>query len=364
MTIAPGPDQANKSSAGVSGSPTRGKQPQGRWKHREDGWRAYEETATLPAPRADRAMGLVDALKVQALISHHACQAQLTARQYRVLMAVMGHLLRWQRLEAQAAAALLSRFSGVPQSTIGLVLKELHELGFIEYRPGVGKAKNRVRVIVPEGWEAAQGGWVSASTGSADSSESEDSTDSEESESSKSDESASTESEESESSDSADGSGGSFGRTSTGSKGGGEAVALPARDATSTPSPGGPEVAQSVLAAYCKAMTEAGTPVVKSEALLPGIRSALRAGYSPRSVLIGLGMWDSEGFRSPRQIEEWVQKAARQGPEPSHPMSVPDLLAEGHTRYRAHLARKALATPSKAEVRRQRSLAALREFIQ
>ena len=83
----------------------------------------------------------------------------------------------------------------------------------------------------------------------------------------------------------------------------------------------------------------AGTPVVKSESLLPGIRSALRAGYSPRSVLLGLGMWDSEGFRSPRQIEEWVQKAARHGPEPSYPMSVPDLLAEGHTRYRAHLAR-------------------------
>ncbi len=129
------------------------------------------------------------------------------------------------------------------------------------------------------------------------------------------------------------------------------------------PAPSG-AAAQSVLAAYCEAMTEAGTPVVKSEALLPGIRSALRAGYSPRSVLIGLGMWDSEGFRSPRQIEEWVQKAARHGPEPSHPMSVPDLLAEGHARYRAHLARKSVATPSKAEVRRQRSLAVLRDFIQ
>ena len=109
-------------------------------------------------------------------------------------------------------------------------------------------------------------------------------------------------------------------------------------------------------------MAEAGTPVVDADALLPGIRAALRAGYSPRTVLIGLGMWESEGFRSPRQIEEWVQKAARQGPEPSHPMSVPDLLAEGHTRYRAHLARKALATPSKAEVRRQRSLAVIRDW--
>lgn len=129
------------------------------------------------------------------------------------------------------------------------------------------------------------------------------------------------------------------------------------------PAPSG-AAAQSVLDAYCEAMAEAGTPVVDAESLLPGVRAALRAGYSPRSVLIGMGMWESEGFRSPRQIEEWVQKAARQGPEPSHPMSVPDLLAEGRARYTRFLARKAVATPSKAEVRRQRSLAVIRDFIQ
>ncbi len=132
-------------------------------------------------------------------------------------------------------------------------------------------------------------------------------------------------------------------------------------DALPAPSGSG---AQAVLDAYCEAMAEAGTPVVDADALLPGIRAALRAGYSPRTVLIGLGMWESEGFRSPRQIEEWVQKAARQGPEPLHPMSVPDLLAEGRDRYVRFLARKAVATPSKAEVRRQRSLAVIRDFIQ
>ena len=132
-------------------------------------------------------------------------------------------------------------------------------------------------------------------------------------------------------------------------------------DALPAPSGSG---AQSVLAAYCEAMAEAGTPVVDAEALLPGTRAALRAGYSPRSVLIGLGMWDSEGFHSPRQIEEWVQKAARQGPEPSHPMSVPDLLAEGRERYTRFLGRKAVATPSKADQRRQRSLAAIHAFTE
>ena len=123
-------------------------------------------------------------------------------------------------------------------------------------------------------------------------------------------------------------------------------------------------MARSVLNAYCEAMAEAGTPVVKAEALLPGIRAALRAGYSPRSVLIGLGMWDSEGFRSPRQIEEWVEKATRHGPEPSHLMCVPDLLAEGRERYTRFLGRKAVATPSKADVRRQRSLTAIGLFTE
>lgn len=45
-------------------------------------------------------------------------------------------------------------------------------------------------------------------------------------------------------------------------------------------------------------------------------------------------------------------------------MSVPDLLTEGRDRYVRFLARKAVATPSKAEVRRQRSLAVIRDFIQ
>lgn len=111
-------------------------------------------------------------------------------------------------------------------------------------------------------------------------------------------------------------------------------------------------------------MAAAGTPVVKAETLLTGIRAALRAGYSPRSVLIGLGMWDSEGFRSPRQIEEWVQKSARQAPEPIHAMSVDDLLAEGRERYTRFLGRKVMATPSKADLRRERSMAAVRAYIE
>lgn len=39
-------------------------------------------------------------------------------------------------------------------------------------------------------------------------------------------------------------------------------------------------------------------------------------------------------------------------------------VAEGRARYTRFLARKAVVTPSKAEVRRQRSLSAIRDFIQ
>lgn len=41
-----------------------------------------------------------------------------------------------------------------------------------------------------------------------------------------------------------------------------------------------------------------------------------------------------------------------------------DLLAEGRERYTRFLGRKAVATPSKADVRRQRSLAAIGSFTE
>ena len=122
--------------------------------------------------------------------------------------------------------------------------------------------------------------------------------------------------------------------------------------------------AKAVLDAYCAARVDQGTPVARPAAVKQGIQDALKIGYSARAVMVGMGMWEAEGHLSPRQIPEWVEKAARQGPEPVEPMSVPDLLAEGRARYTRFLARKAVATPSKAEVRRQRSLSAIRDFIQ
>lgn len=119
-------------------------------------------------------------------------------------------------------------------------------------------------------------------------------------------------------------------KTETGRHGGGGiVVALPTGTETA-PSPGS---AQAVLDAYCEVMAEAGAPVVKARTLLAGIHDALRAGYSPGMVLVGLGMWECEGFRSPRQIEEWIEKAARQGGGPQGQMTAPALLVEGRERY-------------------------------
>lgn len=117
-----------------------------------------------------------------------------------------------------------------------------------------------------------------------------------------------------------------------------------------------------MLDAYCGVLAEVGAPVVKARTLLAGTQAALRAGYRPRMTLVGLGIWESEGFRSPRQIEEWVEKAALRGGEPQGQMTALSLLVEGNDRYRRFLGRKVSATPSKAEQRRQRSLAAIRTF--
>lgn len=149
------------------------------------------------------------------------------------------------------------------------------------------------------------------------------------------------------------------GKNLTGRNDGEGAQVLALKPAHPTPSHAD---AQEVLDAYCAAMGESGAPVVKAKALLAPIRAALSAGYSAPMVLIGLGMWEAEGFRSPRQIEEWVEKAARQGGEPQTPTNASDLLGEGRERYRRYLARRELATPSKAEVRRTRSAAELQAF--
>lgn len=98
--------------------------------------------------------------------------------------------------------------------------------------------------------------------------------------------------------------------------------------------------------------------------LLAGIKAALRAGYSPRLVLIGLGMWEAEGYRHPKQIPEWVEKAARQGSEPNQSMAAAGLLLEGQSRYQQYLVRREVTLLSKADVRRVQSARAISRFLQ
>lgn len=85
------------------------------------------------------------------------------------------------------------------------------------------------------------------------------------------------------------------------------------------------------LAAACR---ESGHPLTRPPAdLLPGVRAALAAGYSPESVLVGLGFWRAEGFISPKQIGEMTERAAVRGGPPPPGASRAELLAEGAHRF-------------------------------
>lgn len=85
---------------------------------------------------------------------------------------------------------------------------------------------------------------------------------------------------------------------------------------------------------------------------------------SLRCALIGLGMWEAEGYRHPKQIPEWVEKAARQGSEPNQAMAAADLLLEGQSRYQQYLVRREVTPLSKADVRRVQSARAISRFLQ
>lgn len=127
------------------------------------------------------------------------------------------------------------------------------------------------------------------------------------------------------------------------------------------PTSGGAD-AQAVLDAYCEVRAKRGTPVVRPRPYLPYIQEALSANYSATEVLIGMGMWDAEGYRTPKQIPEWVEKSREQGEVPSDLMSVPALLDEGRRRYNRYFARKTASQPARADERRQRSIRAIQEF--
>lgn len=347
--LTPGDDQATDAES-VSHP---AKQPEGRWKDRPEGWRAYVETKTPPTPREGRDMGLVDALKVQALIHFQACEARLTARQYRVLMAVLAHLLRWQRLEDRAPAAVLARFSGIPQSGVGTVLKELDALGFISYARGTGKTLSRVRIIVPEDWAAKCGPWVSPDSDDPASSDSGDP--------------GSTDSGDPASPESVDRPGGLSRETLTGGKdGGGETVAsLSLVKASPIPLPVETNLdPQAVAAEFFDAMRQTGAPMPSSKqrTMTNGITQAMTDGYSREAVLVGLGYWVADGHLFAKQITEFVQKARLHGgPVPEHG-EADELLTEGRDRFTLRRALRANGGPSRAEARRAASAAAIREF--
>lgn len=342
-------------------------------------WLPYPVTTRPPTPHQEssRDMSMFDALAIWAAVDYQANLARLTDKQSRALRAVLNQTIRYQRRAVPVTRKRMAGLADIHPNSLGAVLQELHRLGFIVYEAGRGKTKSRIEVVIPHDWELHEqdrlGSEVAATATSDEASDvAVDATSAPTAEvatAATSPVAVGATSEvaagaTTEVAVSATRTGEIDEKTETGSKGGGgEVVTLSTKIAAAAPPPGASD-ALAVLDAYCAAMAAAGAPVVEAEALLAGIKAALKAGYSPRMTVVGLGMWESEGFRSPRQIPEWVEKAARQGPEPQTPSTAADLLAEGWERYRRYLGRKTAPATSKPDLRRQRSLAAIRSFTE
>lgn len=357
----------NLSPVGGQASDTPRQQPS----PRDVRWRPYQRTRTMPVRQVNgRDMSMFDALAVWAAVDYQANRARLTEKQSRALRAVFNQTVRYQRLRVPVSRDRLSRLSDIHPNSIGAVLTDLASLGFIDYAPGKGAKKSSVRVLIPEGWQeheqdlgteegevatpaASPSPGVVAATATTK---------------------PEVEVASATTTDVADTATGVVAinatsnvaatATQTGSpyvkesrRQGGVAVLPVALNAIDGSSPCAP-TPEAVCDAFLQAMRGDGRPVIGRAAVLAQCHEAMKAGYSARAVLIGLGMWDREGYRLAKQITEWVEKAASIGAEPAEAMPVADLLAEGARRYLLWHGRR----PSRSEARRAQSAAAVREF--
>lgn len=246
---------------------------------------------------------MIDAWAVHEAVMHHACRADLTTREWRVLRAVLSRTLRWQKVRDRVARSLLVEKSGVGKGSIGATIQNLCDLGFLTYEPGRGRALSSVGVIVPEHWERWRGGREVPDSETSDASESETSEVSDSGTAAVAEHETLT--------------GGPYGRTSTGDRyGGGETglvVLLPRAAEADAPPPSAPPNAHAVVQAFCEVVAARGVPWTEPQSLQRAVAEALKH-HDPRSILVGLGMWEAEETYIPRQVPEWVRKAVRQGP--------------------------------------------------
>ena len=306
-------------------------------------------------------MKMIDAWAVHEAVMHHACRADLTTREWRVLSAVLSRTLRWQKVRDRVARSLLVEKSGVGKGSIGATIQSLCDLGFLTYEPGRGRALSSVGVIVPEHWERWRGGREVPDSETSDVPESEtpEASEPETTEVPASETSGVSKSGTAEVAEHETLTGGFDGRTSTGDRyGGGETglvVLLPrAAEADAPPAPALTD-AHAVVQAFCEVVAARGVPWTEPQSLQRAVAEALRH-HDPRAVLVGLGMWEAEETCIPRQVPEWVRKAIRQGPVPAHLNNATALVDEGGRRYERYSARKTVDHPSKADERRLRSI--------
>lgn len=243
MTISPGADQARdtpKATDEVS-LPVH-----------QQRWHPYTATTKPPALHAEssRDMSMFDALAVWAAVDYQANLARLTDRQSRALRAVLNQTIRYQRRAVPVTRKRLAGLANIHPNSLGAVLQELAALGFISYEAGSGKTKSQIEVVIPLDWELHEqdrlGSEVAATATSHEAPEvAAGATSTPRSEvamaatspvamSATSEVAATTTTEVAAS---ATRTGEVDEKTETRRRGGGEVVALPARDATSTPSP-------------------------------------------------------------------------------------------------------------------------------
>lgn len=138
-------------------------------------------------------------------------------------------------------------------------------------------------------------------------------------------------------------------------------VLLPrAAEADAPPAPALTD-AHAVVQAFCEVVAARGVPWTEPQSLQRAVAEALRH-HDPRAVLVGLGMWEAEEACIPGQVPEWVRKAVRQGPLPVHLNTATALVDEGARRFERYSRRKAIDRPSSGDLRRDRSLAAIKSF--
>lgn len=320
---------------------------------------AVQPSKAPPQPHRDRAMSMFDALAVWASIEYRANLAHLNAVEMRVLHAVLNQSIRYQRTTARISRSRMAHLAAVQAKHVGEAMKELESLGFLVYQPGDGRVMSSVTVTIPEGWQRheqdEQGGPAPAAPGVPERGAPEVGTPGVPDLGTPGVPDLGTAGVPELAPPGVPEVGARTGRgneenVTRSEAGEGRATVVALRAVPDSPShPLDPSASAADLAsAFFEAMKQAGAPVVNTRQVAQGIGGALKAGYEPKAVMLGLGYWVAEGDLFPRQIGERCQRAALVG-GPPQALTTEALLREGAQRHVAAISRR--QRPTAKEVR-------------